>query len=741
MSFDGPALSFDDEGSILFDGEKIIVTVPVGHEALDHLGSEKEIPFPVVYTHPSHHQDQRPSGPPSPPGGNPVFNKEKARESVERARRARESARDEKSKSGKKDVKDDSPADRAPVTHKRDFQSDAIDEEPAPEAVWHENTPLTPGQQMHVDNLLSIETDNLAREVLITLKREGLPPNDQWREFLEQYALTGWYAASDAIAWATLAKIANSEWDETFAYADSAESVLLQDERESYIPLTPGQAHVVDGLLTQNIDGLAREALFALKQDGLPPENQWNEFMAQLEFPNGEETSDAQALLMLETVASSDWNQLVAKKDSAEPVLLQEERESYIPLTPGQAHVVDGLLTQNIDGLAREALFALKQDGLPPENQWNEFIAQLEFPNREETSDAQALLMLETVASSDWNQLVAKKDSAEPVLLQEEQSEAQEPQPTVVIEEADGGSLDIVGGIQRWDELEKFVNTDLAELQRLAAENPEFIRENMTLLEGIFGYNVEFHEGDFRIEEAKVKEIRLAMRQVFNIASSHYHIANAFGIEIMRKNANAINYYLGADAVIPGDQPQFRGNVPLPQSSTVGLENAYIGSEMTIGGITHETFHEIDRRFGGRLSVHYYYDVETKSYEGVGGLEWFLSTKVTNRYYGTPLGFNFGMVLHEDSKYVHLNEDSRASDEIVNQEIFPDVAAAVVFGLHDEDFFSKAFEDDEENRIGFASYNSFVKDLICGFHQYIEQVANGVSEPGDFRYESAKCMQ
>ncbi len=73
---------------------------------------------------------------------------------------------------------------------------------------------------MHVDNLLSIETDNLAREVLITLKREGLPPNDQWREFLEQYALTGWYAASDAIAWATLAKIANSEWDKTVAYAD-----------------------------------------------------------------------------------------------------------------------------------------------------------------------------------------------------------------------------------------------------------------------------------------------------------------------------------------------------------------------------------------------------------------------------------------------------------------------------------------------------------------------------------------
>jgi len=220
MSFDGPALSFDDEGSILFDGEKIIVTVPVGHEALNHLGTEEEIPFPVVYTHPSHHQNQQASTPPPPPGGNPVFNKDKVREHVERARQARESARDKESKSGKKDVKDDSPADRAPVTDKRDLASDAIDEEPAAEAVWQDYTPLTPGQQMHVDNLLSIETDNLAREVLITLKREGLPPNDQWREFLEQYALTGWYAASDAIAWATLAKIANSDWDETLAYAD-----------------------------------------------------------------------------------------------------------------------------------------------------------------------------------------------------------------------------------------------------------------------------------------------------------------------------------------------------------------------------------------------------------------------------------------------------------------------------------------------------------------------------------------
>ena len=213
MSFDGPALSFDDEGSIHFDGEKIIVTVPVGHEALDHLGAEKDIPFPVVYKHHSHHQNQQASTPPPPPA-------QQTPHGSHSSGRASSSDSGKQSESGKKDVKDNSPADRKPDIYLPDFMPDANDEQPAAEAVWRENTPRTPGQQMHVDNLLSIETDNLAREVLITLKREGLPPNDQWREFLEQYALTGWYAASDAIAWATLAKIANSDWDETLAYAD-----------------------------------------------------------------------------------------------------------------------------------------------------------------------------------------------------------------------------------------------------------------------------------------------------------------------------------------------------------------------------------------------------------------------------------------------------------------------------------------------------------------------------------------
>ena len=100
MSFNGPALSFDDEGSILFDGEKIIVTVPVGHEALDHLGTEEDIPFPVVYTHSSHHQnEQDESADDTGAGTSPILNKEKAKEHNERARQEREAARNKQSTS------------------------------------------------------------------------------------------------------------------------------------------------------------------------------------------------------------------------------------------------------------------------------------------------------------------------------------------------------------------------------------------------------------------------------------------------------------------------------------------------------------------------------------------------------------------------------------------------------------------------------------------------------------------
>ena len=93
---------------------------------------------------------------------------------------------------------------------------------PAPVASEQESRPLTQGQAAHVDRLLGEERDSLAREVLITIKRDGIPPKSQWNDFMAQYALWSWDTLSDAIAWATLATIAQSDWDERLGYADSA---------------------------------------------------------------------------------------------------------------------------------------------------------------------------------------------------------------------------------------------------------------------------------------------------------------------------------------------------------------------------------------------------------------------------------------------------------------------------------------------------------------------------------------
>ena len=83
---------------------------------------------------------------------------------------------------------------------------------------------------LHVDHLLSVETDHLAREVLFTIKRDGLPARSEWNDFMSHYVLWSWDYTSDALAWATLAAIANSDWDETIAQADwSLVETVAQD--------------------------------------------------------------------------------------------------------------------------------------------------------------------------------------------------------------------------------------------------------------------------------------------------------------------------------------------------------------------------------------------------------------------------------------------------------------------------------------------------------------------------------
>ena len=124
-------------------------------------------------------------------------------------------------------------------------------EQPTGREDWRDTTPLTYLQAEHVDHLLTEETDPLAREVLIALKRDGLPPRSEWNDFMAQYALFSWDAESDAQAWATLALIAESDWDETTAYADEDHvEVVAQDLGDN----------AIEGLVV--IDAETRDTLF-----------------------------------------------------------------------------------------------------------------------------------------------------------------------------------------------------------------------------------------------------------------------------------------------------------------------------------------------------------------------------------------------------------------------------------------------------------------------------------------------
>ena len=576
------------------------------------------IPNDIVTFVPPAPSNRKPSRYVPPSGSNPVYDKHKAEEHVEHVRKTRKSAPNKQSKPSNTVVPGASPAERIPDIDMFDFLPITNGEAPAATDIWQDNTPLTPGQAQHVDHLLSIETNSLAREALIKMKREGIPSETRVSEFMSEFAELGWDDLSDARALQVIGIVINSDWDELLAHADL--QPVEAEKRQLYV-----------STIGVKVSGTLR----VYTEEAFDP------------------NVDAPVYTFTNDYTSNPLSVIQYSKLNAFRVLVEI-----------------GDLRYWINTSDEDAQFTFVALGEPGET------------------------------STQASEEVVAIDGEKP----------------------------------RWDKLEQFVNTDLAELKRRAVEHPEIIRENMALLEYIFGYNVEFDDPEFYIGEGKNNEKRSAIKQVFNLASSHYHITNSFGIEVMRMAEGSVNYRLGANTVIGGIQPQYRGWVPLPQSTSVGLENVYIGSEMTIGGVTHETFHEIDRRFQGRLSI-------PIGEEGEGGLEWYLQNKVGNLGSGGVLGFNFGMMLDEKFDFMHLNEDSRASDEEVNQEIFPDVAAAVVFGLHEEDFFSKADVYNPDNRVGFARYGSYVKSLICGIHQYFEHIARGAKEPEQFTYDEVACEQ
>ena len=62
----------------------------------------------------------------------------------------------------------------------------------------------------------------MVREMLIGIKRDGIPPKAYLNDYLSQYAEWGWDDLSSALALQVLELVRNSDWDEHLEWADSA---------------------------------------------------------------------------------------------------------------------------------------------------------------------------------------------------------------------------------------------------------------------------------------------------------------------------------------------------------------------------------------------------------------------------------------------------------------------------------------------------------------------------------------
>ncbi len=87
---------------------------------------------------------------------------------------------------------------------------------------WPVSRPLTEGQKYHVDHLLSIEDDTLARSMLIGIRRDGMPSPKYLNDYLARFAEWGWDEISDERTLELLDTIRQSNWDAWLERADSA---------------------------------------------------------------------------------------------------------------------------------------------------------------------------------------------------------------------------------------------------------------------------------------------------------------------------------------------------------------------------------------------------------------------------------------------------------------------------------------------------------------------------------------
>ncbi len=682
MRFPRIAITVDEEGSIVFDGEKYIVNNPSKVPDDFNWGGKPVVGLPK--SHPSHPDNRKKRPNPGPaittglgfgpnyvaPWVAPPKTNEKGGAQGKNPLAAGSGGQAIMGFSETEGTADISALGLV------NFESLPGTQESPVEEVWYGSTPLTQGQEIHVDHLLSVETDSLAREVLIGLKREGMPSDAYIADFMSQFAEWGWDDLSSALALQVLANVRDSDWDETFAYADAdyVETVtqdLGNNTREGLVIIDAGSGNVVlnktgvQGLGGQQYVGLQDYEVEALKGlDLIFVHNHTEEIGASVDDLNS--AFDAGAKLLIVITPSGREQVYVRGRDRM--VKVRDEKASYEVGSP----TLDEALWLHAESQAQ----ARKYEADSPE-----LIFRQSDP--------------EVIANMDVNP----------------------------------------GEIARYEELKDFVTEGLYELQETGEkELLTKIGESIELLQDIFGYTVKFHK-DYDVEA----NVRLAMEQVHNLGTILFHFLNDLGFEIMQSTPEETIFVLGADERIPKHQ----GLVVLPESTAKGdpeLKIVYLGSEIEAGTIGHEVAHEIDRWMGdyGTAKVEYEDGSEQpiSKLGPVGSFLWFLKNEVVNqRQPNLPKGaLNQGYRFLE--AVTNLDEYSRANFSKKEREVFADLLAAKVLGPLDEDFFATAFPYAKPIRFRNTKGSA---DIAIAMEQYFDDYAEYIGgddsqKPEAFEY-------
>ena len=553
------------------------------------------------------------------------------------------------------------------------LQPDTLPESVAPDS-WQDYTPLTQLQEEEVNHLLSVETDSLAREVLITLKRDGVPPKSEWPDFMAQYALWSWDSESDARAWATLAKIAESDWDEWLGHADR--------------PLVEGVA--------QNLGDNTREGVVIIDA------KTWDTLLdvtgvvgADGSQYVGLQDTDVEALKGLELVFVHNHTKEVGASDEDLESAFDAGAEVLIVITPsGREQVYVRGRGQMVKVRDEQASYEI---ALPTAAERREV---------RERSEKQA-----AVFEADSPEFIFRQNDAEVI-----------------------ANMDVnPDEIERYEELKDFVTKGLDEIQETGeTELLAKIDESMALLQDIFGYTVKFHK-DYDVEA----NVRLAMEQVHNLGTILFHFLNDLGFEIMQSTPEETIFVLGADERISKYQGLVVLPESTAEGDP-DLKIVYLGSEIEAGTIGHEVAHEIDRRMGDYGTAKVEYEEGSglpKSKTGPdGSLLWFMKTQVLNQRQERDENdrYNFATAV------TNLREGSRAASEQEKhfpREIFADLLVAKVLGPLDEDFFSK---HGTSVRIGFRNTFGAADIAIAMeqyFDAYAEYIGGDDSQkPETFEY-------